>query len=224
MGKQLNAFVSIIALLLLITPVNAYAQVDNSLFNDSFLKKANDEIYISISYEEDNTYSIQNYDLSKSGEMIICLKDNRINVYNNNGEFQYAINYYTSGKSLCFWWNDKIVIYIVRGSQCIILDNMKANTYDYTGEIGQLIQKASEPIKYYKEYTYSVEKSNSKLDDSLGYMLIRTHNPSGQQEIMYMNSEDCQNSILLDLSIIVFIVLWIIGVFIAIKKIQKLMI
>ncbi len=91
MGKQLNAFVSIIALLLLIPPVNAYAQVDNSLFNDSFLKKANDEIYISISYEEDNTYSIQNYDLSKSGEMIICLNDNRINVYNNNGEFQYAI-------------------------------------------------------------------------------------------------------------------------------------
>lgn len=219
--KQLLVFAVLIVLLFIIIPVDVHAKINGSIFNDSVLNESDEESEVSVSYEKENAGSIQNYDVSASGKLLICLKGNQVNVYDENGKFEYAIQYDTSGKSFCFWWDDKIVIYIVRGTYCMVFDHTETEVYDFTGDIRQLILNVSARVQYYNDFTYYVEEPLSILDDSLGYKLIKTEKTSGEQETVYNNKNAMRETITLNVFIFGFIILWIIGIIVAIFKIKE---
>ena len=77
---------------------------------------------LSISNIEINNQNIRDFDVDKKGNIIICLNNNSVNVYNSSLEFLYSINFDVNGTSIAFWYNEIPAIYISKTDEIIQVD------------------------------------------------------------------------------------------------------
>ena len=105
MGKQLK-FILVFLICLLIyyygLSINVYANDYNtySFDVDNIDIKAVDETFVNtltVSMKEMKDQNIMNFDVDKNGNIIICLNNNSVNVYNNALEFLYNIDFDVTG-------------------------------------------------------------------------------------------------------------------------------
>lgn len=129
MGRQLKGILTFLICLLIYKglTMNVYASnydtsefeinnIEISNINESFNRS------LSISEIEIKNQNIRNFDVDKKGNIIICLNNNSINIYNNSLEFLYSINFDVNGTSIAFWYNEIPAIYLSKTDEIIQVD------------------------------------------------------------------------------------------------------
>lgn len=220
MGKQLK-FILVFLICLLIyycgLSINVYANDYNtySFDVDNIDIKAVDETFVNtltVSMKEMKDQNIMNFDVDKNGNIIICLNNNSVNVYNNALEFLYNIDFDVNGTSIAFWYNEIPAIYLSKTDEIIQVDKngiisayKVKNTLENSKTYRQIRGNrtiVNENCSYKLCYSSSLQKA-MMIDPT---KMVRVNKE--KQEIVYENRKATTNA-LIKLSMFILFVLFI---------------
>lgn len=233
MGKQLRNIITFLTCSFICCNfvINAYAynedddkefevdEININLVNESFRNSLN------ITDVEATNSNIRNFDVDSDGNVLICLCNNIINVYDSSLDFLYSINYNVNGTAIAFWYNKKPTIYLSKSDEIICVDkNGIVNAY-----------KAKDTVENSKIYrnlrgTKSLNRNgySFKLCYSSSFQKTMLNNPTklvrinGEtEEVIFENKNAWSNVIITIIIVIIFLALFIFIVKIA-KNIPKL--
>lgn len=124
-------------------------------------KKIYDKIYLRYESEEFPCHSIKCFDVSNSGLIAIGIDEDtekHINVYDNNGTFQYGYSFETQGTYGIEFDDNNLIIYFVRGNDACLIDS-EGNFIEMC-----VITNTAENNSYWQHNVYAKSKSigNSK--------------------------------------------------------------
>ncbi len=190
MGKKLIFLVYIFSILILfVNPFDAYC----SKIKKSDYVESTDRTFENCFYKSESVFEgmpVGNFDVSNSGKLLLCLQHNCINIYDNKGNFEYALSYEIDGSSIAFWQEESIVIYIVRGSTFVLLDeNCNVdNVYESTSDVdSELIRK----FRNVKEITHE------GISYNLSGVKKLTRTDSESEKIIYTYHSDYSTIIMI---------------------------
>lgn len=228
MGKFIKIIISILSSLIICSffqnSIYAETGFDMSEISVNDLSKSFIES-IETSNKEIIGKNLRNFDISSEGNVIICLKNKGINIYDSNLIFKYSISYNVDGSSIAFWINEKPAIYLDRGDLIVVFSNegeiLKVYNAANTVENGKLYRQITDTNKEDEVFTYSMTFSSKaqKIYCSNYTKLIRKEKSTGTTEIIYENTD--ANSEALLMGIVLMLVIAFFG-FIIIKSIWKI--
>ena len=209
--KKSNMIIVILtlALLLYCNTIGVFAEVD-------FLTEPeDDETFLDIEHASQNITPLQSvpikgyircFDVNEQGMIVVgtgMFSNNKICIYNSDGEYQYGFDYYSTGSYAVGWNGENILIYSVRGN---LVTEVTSN-----GEVISVL-KIKETDDIHSRWNY-VQYSKKKVVGEVTYkrtvFKITKIDELGQKIIVYRASP-------LKMIIIIFtmmiIVTFIIGV------------
>lgn len=165
--------------------------------------------------------NIKGVDISQDGEILVTLKENVINFYNSDAEFQFCIKAAYSGTTIGFWYDDEIIIRFNRGDFALGLNKEGTVVSAYK------IDNNTESSKAYREL---ISQRKITSGDYIYFFnsrtqLYRTNLQEGDKEIVYKNNFAVKKTILhiflvlLFFAIVVFAI--IVRIILPIKNNQK---
>lgn len=180
MGKKLIFLVYIFSVLILfVNPFNTHC----STINELNWVESTDKTFDNCFHKSENMFEdmpVGNFDISDSGKLLLCLQHNCINIYDNQGNFEFSLNYNEiDGSSIAFWYGDDIVIYLFRANTFILIDNNcnVKKVYEFTEDDSSIINTFRNKKEIiYKEISYNLS-GIKKLTrtDSEGEKIIYTY-------------------------------------------------
>lgn len=219
MLKKYIIVVILFLMLFTVKPTLSYAYDINSNYNDYLMISNNTEQYadikesISLSDLEDNKYSINTFDISNNGKILVCLQKNTINVYGKNNEFVISISLKNQGKIESYWQNELIFIRIIRADIGVLLDiqgnivNMyNIKEYFHNSSENQKIFNAND--KEYLSHKYSVGGNEFVDFINNGYSRLVLKN-GNEEKIIYENQNALLYCSLKLISVFLFFVFFI---------------
>lgn len=174
-------------------PERKLVDTEKVLFDDDYLSEYADETrkadFHRTDIETQNAF-IENFDVSTSGEVLICLENEVVNVYDASGAFRYAIEYDSNhSSSMAFWDENNIVIYIFREHICAFFDEDGSldNIYEFSGDSSNLINHVLKRRKFVaNNHTYTSDKSNALVFfSSRDNQVTKRGNNTGEVETIY---------------------------------------
>lgn len=236
MGKQLVMYTTLLlslSIILLPFTCTAFDATEN-YFDDSSLfeyaDEARKEDFHKTSIETKNSF-IENFDVSDSGDILICLENQTVNVYDSNGMFRFTIEYDSnSSSSMAFWHGNNIVIYIFREHICVFFneDGTLAEIYEFGGNSSDLINGVIKKKKItVGNCTYTSEKSNILVSlSSRDNQLTKQNNTTGEIETIYIYKKAGYRMLKFSIGIVLFISVFVLAILYIVnkKKIDKLII
>lgn len=229
MGKQLKIILFFLSCILIYNGlnINVYAddynaskfKVDNISIddiNESFINT------LTISANEMRNQNIRNFDVDKEGNIIICLSNNSINVYNNSLEFLYNIDFDVNGSSIAFWYNNTVAVYLDKDSMFICVDKngniINACQVKNTVENSRLYRQISGNKKLV-DNNYSYELCYSSFLQKILIFnptkMIRVNKEN--QEIIYENHKATSDALVKFIMIVLFVLIFLL-IFKSVKK------
>lgn len=228
MGKQLIVYIFLLftfSTVLLSFDCNAF-DVTETYLDDSNLFAYTDETrkedFHKTDVETKNAF-IENFDISDSGDILICLENQTINVYDDKGKFKFAIEYDSnSSSSMAFWQESNIVIYIFREHICVFFheDGTLDEIYEFGGDSSGLINGVLKKKKItIDDCTYSSGKSNVLLFlSSRDNQLTKQNNITGEIETIYSYKKAGYRMLKFSIGIILFISVFVLAILYLIHK------
>lgn len=198
---------------------------DSSLFE--YADETRKEDFHKTDIETENCF-IENFDISDSGDILICLENQTVNVYDSNGVFRFTIEYDSnSSSSMAFWYGNNIVIYIFREHICAFFneDGTLTEIYEFKGDSSELINHVIKKNKITVDnYTYTSDKSNilaflSSRDNRLTKQNLTT----GEIETIYIYKKAGYRMLKFSIGIVLFISVFVLAALYIIhkKKVDK---
>jgi len=161
---------------------------------------------LTISEIETTNHNIMNFDVDATGNIIICLTNNSVNIYNNSLEFLYNVDYDVNGTSIAFWYNELASIYLSKTDVIIQVDkNGAINAYKVKNSIdnSNLYNKirgnktiVTDNFSYELCYSSSFQKSMMVNPTKL----VRVN---GEIEEVVFENNNATSNILITLSLII---------------------
>lgn len=228
MGKRLIVYISLLSIfstVLLSFDCNAFDIIESYL-DDSNLFAYTDEIrkedFHKTDVETKNAF-IENFDISDSGDILICLENQTVNVYDNNGKFKFAIEYDSnSSSSMAFWQESNIVIYIFREHICVFFheDGTLDEIYKFGGDSSSLINSVIKKKEItIDDCTYTSGKSNVLVFlSSRDNQLTKQNNITNEIETIYIYKKAEFRMVKFSIGIILFISVFILAILYLVHK------
>ncbi|MCR4647236.1 MAG: hypothetical protein K5695_17825 [Oscillospiraceae bacterium] len=172
------------------------AAVSNTTFSDSMLIPTDSEVSTEFLTEAEDGGYIQNFAVSDTGSIAICINSDCVNFYQKDGTFLYAVRYYSSGMSRVFWYKDNPVIYLVRGNLCLIPyeAHQSIEVWEFTGSESDLLSETVFTNCSVNGTFYQMLPSDSFLSRSKGYQLVM-QNSGETQQVIYTDKKDARNAV-----------------------------
>lgn len=136
--------------------------------------------------------SVSNIDVSDKGELLVCLYNGTINVYDDEGNFDFSLMPNLYGTAEAFWDDNYIVLHSVRGERCYYINR--------SGQVENIYNSRKINSKYFLElrkvekletekYTYTLNYSNLlvKIFDSNANEVIQIDNNTGETKTIFLN-------------------------------------
>lgn len=151
---------------------------------------------LSVSENENTDKNIRCFDVSENGMVIICLKDNSVNVYDNTLEFDYSFTFDINGSVKAFWYDGYPAVYL---DKCDMIALISPD-----GEIihAFLVEQSAENSELYREitqkneikqgnYLYKLEHSSwfTRLFCTNYNKIVQTDLTSGTDKTVYKNND-----------------------------------
>lgn len=229
MGKQLKFLFGLFILLIACFSIVSFAQTQDCNNYSFEMDKINvNEIpesfrnSLKISETEVTNQNIRNFDVDSNGNIIICLCNTSVNVYNDSLEFLYSISYSVNGTAIAFWYNKNVALYLSKSDILIVLDK-KGISEAYK------VKNTAENSKIYREIrnkrVYDSNVYSYKLSYTSSFQKIMFINPTkmirnnnGTEQIIYENEKATSDIIIKLVSIIIFFTTTLIIICIRIKR------
>ncbi len=221
MDKQLILYVTLLfVLLIFLLPLHCSAIETSEIYlSDDDLTTYADQARKEDFYKTDDETQdafIENFDVSNSGNILICLENDTVQIYDEDGTFQFAILYDSNGSgSMAFWNEENIVIYIYREHICVFFDadGTLGEIYEFNGDstslINSVLKKGAITLG---DYTYSSEKSNFfVLLSSRDNQLTKQNNLTGEINTIYLYKAAGYRMVKFSIKIALFISIIVIG-------------
>ena len=226
MSKRMRisaAFISAVFLFIFLTAKVYAIDTDNSGFEmESISYMGQFDNDFTISDKENVGTNIKSFDVSRLGNIIICLCNNSVNVYNKSGMFEYAVNYHIDGDSFAFWLGEEVAIYLVRGGLIITLDNTGIknildvkNTYDnHMREIELMERREIKNDSAVYQLTFSSSFQKTIVMDPTRCIM---KNNNGTY-VVYENNNATLNAIAKMLVFLLLVIVWFMIMYNSLKK------
>lgn len=168
MVKLKSKFIIVITLIAILLTTTSYTGAyaittgfDVESIPTEKVKELLDNINLNYENEEATYHSIKCFDISDGGLIAIGIDEDtekHINIYNNNGTFQYGYSFENQGTYGIEFDKDNLIIYTVRGQMAYLLDNKGTCL-----EVFEICE-TSENNSYWQHKVYAKSKSigNSK--------------------------------------------------------------
>lgn len=229
MGKQLKFLFGLFILLIVCFSMVSFAQTqDCNNYNFEMDEINVNEIpesfrnSLNISDTEVTNQNIRNFDVDANGNIIICLCNSSVNVYNDSLEFLYSISYNVNGTAIAFWYNRNVAVYLSKSDILITLDiNGISEAYKVknTAENSKIYREIRNK-RVYDSNVYSYKSAYSSSFQKIMFInptkMIRTNNST--EQIIYENEKATSDIIIKLLSIIVFFTTAFIIIYLRIKR------
>lgn len=229
MRKKLLIVLSILLAIIFfqIRMVSALTSLETDTISESQKEEIKANLNISRKNLEGSIESISSFDVSPNGLIAVCNEgfSKFINVYNSNGEFLYGYSLDTQGTFGVEFKDDELMIYILRSSLLVSLDD--------GGNITNIlsVKKTTENESYWRN---SIRAKVKKVGNYEYYLKGNNFLALSNSKIIRYNNQDMSSSVILDFGvgngifmIIIFIFISsvfavaIIGVFRVIKKAKE---
>lgn len=204
-GLRIICLIAVLLVSLAIFPVYSYAHEGAETLELSGIESEKEDRIkekLIISETEITDKHIVNFDVNSKGEVLVCLRGNFVNVYNDALELMYSVNYNIDGASAAFWYNDTAALYLHRSGMIVLIDEsgiIGCYHVEDTDDSYRLINGKEKQRSYSTdEYTYELTFANDfqKIACTAPSVLRRVHN--GNEEIVYCN-EKCTSDIIFGL-------------------------
>ena len=196
MKKWLNVVLLSVFFACTMTMLHA-AAASHPSFSGQMLASDEADVYTEFLAVATNGGCIQSFAVSDEGQIAVCIKGNRVNVYRSDGSFSYAVRYVTSGESRVFWDEEQPVIYLVRGDLCLLPDEaaQSISVWKYTGSGSDLLTQTVFTNCAVNGTFYQMLPSDFPLSRSKGYQLVM-QTGGGAQQVIYTDTKDARNAVL----------------------------